>query len=83
MTITEKNILKHEIEDAICHDFWTDFDEMLDGLNELLADNGVPAGTVYGNEEYIVVEGTEEDVVYLAYVGHANRTRWIEKVVLG
>lgn len=62
------------IENDICGDFWTQFHEMLEDIEE--------AGyTVeYATEEYIEISTGEDEEHYLLYIGQANRTMWISSI---
>lgn len=83
MALHEMIQMKHEIEEALGHDFWTRFEEMVEGIDGLLYENEIPAHVGFATEEYITIDSDEDDVVFVAYIGHANNTRWIERVVLG
>ena len=65
------------LEAVIGNDFWTRLDELVADLEEY-------GYTVYAaNDEYITIDTdtTEEDgTQILLYLGHANKTIWIDKV---
>lgn len=75
-------MLKVMIEDTVSGMFWTDLDEMMEELNELFDEYDIPAEVICGNNEYISVEGKDEEegTGYTLYLGHANRTIWVEEV---
>ena len=62
-----------EIIESIGNGFWTVLEEMVEDLEELGLD------VADYNDEYVVVvdEDNEEAILYL---GHANKTIWIDRV---
>ena len=69
-----KNIERLEMD--LCHDFWLDISEMVDALEEI--DYYVED---YNDEYVVVCDGRDEDeACYILYLGHANRTIWVESI---
>ena len=62
-----------ETIERIKGDFWTVLEEMVEDLKQL----GLTVDDY--NDEYIVVADTDDNEAIL-YLGHANRTIWIERV---
>lgn len=74
MMNTIKN-LEHsteKVEMNVAGLFWTKTDEMVEDLEEL----GYYVEDV--NEEYVVVNDGND--LYIMYLGHANKTMWVQKV---
>lgn len=69
--------LKEHIEEIFTGCFWTNLDEMIGDIENtpfrVLA-------VVDSNEEYLEVADYEEDEEVTVYLGHANRTIWVEGV---
>lgn len=66
-----------ELENNVAGLFWTDENEMIDELEEM----GYEVLEV--NSEYISMLAEEDDEdgkEFLAYLGHANSTIWVEKI---
>lgn len=86
MTLNEMKLYRNAIADTLTGCFWTDANEMVQEIEELLNENEIPAYIDFvASDEYITiaVEGEDEDVIYIAYIGHANSTRWVEDVWVG
>lgn len=68
--------MKQWFEENMTHDFWTDLDEMVEDIEEY----GYKVLEVNG--EYIVVDNdsADEEEEIILYLGHANRTIWIESI---
>ena len=64
--------MKNEIIERLGNEFWTELDEMLDDIRDL------GLSVEEANDEYVVA--SNEDDAVIIYLGHANRTMWIEKV---
>lgn len=75
MVNTEDRIERMQMD--VCGLFWTRADEMVEYLEDL--DYAVEDA----NDEYVVVSDTrdlDEDACFILYLGHANRTMWVERV---
>ena len=62
-----------DIMESIGNGFWTELTEMVEDIEEL----GLEVADY--NDEYIVAVD-EDNMEYILYLGHANRTIWIENV---
>lgn len=62
-----------EIMESMERNFWTELEELVEDLK----DAGLEVTDF--SEEYVAV-ASEDDEESLLYLGHANRTIWIEKV---
>lgn len=65
-----------KIEMNVQGQFWTNSNEMIEELENL--DYAVCEVT----DEYVSVQDTqdEDETAYILYLGHANRTMWVESV---
>ena len=65
-----------QIEMTIGGDFWTDIHEMADDLEDL----GYRVED-YNDEYAVIMDPEEEDEQeFILYLGHANKTMWVEKI---
>jgi len=61
------------IIENIWHDFWTDLGEMIEDIKEMGYDVSDYC------DEYIAI-ADEDDSEYIIYLGHANRTIWVDSI---
>lgn len=65
------------ILETLENNFWTDKNEMIEELEKMGYE------VMEANDEYISItakEDDDDDKEFVLYLGHANRTMWVEKI---